>query len=211
MQIKVHIVKAMVYPVVTCRFETWTIKNAECWRIDAFELLEKTLDSPSDCKEIKLVNSKGNQSWIFIGRTDAEAEAPILWPPDVKNWLIRKDLKLGKIEGRRRGWQRMRWLGGVSDSMDMSLSKLRELVIDREAWHAVSMGLWRVRHDWANELNWTMPWWLLWLSSEVFGKLLTVKVIWYVFRKILAVSLLKGNWLYHNLKLTVNIWVQAAL
>ena len=76
--------------------ESWTVKKAECWRNDAFVVLEKNLESPLDCKEIKLVNPKGNQSWIFIGRTDAEAEMPILWPPDVKNWLIGKDPDAGK-------------------------------------------------------------------------------------------------------------------
>ena len=87
-------------------------------------VLEKTLQSPLDCKEIKPVNLKGNQPWIFIGRTDAEAEAPILWPPDAKSQLLEKTTMLGKIEGRRRsGWQRRRWLDGITDSMDMSLSK----------------------------------------------------------------------------------------
>ena len=82
-------------------------------------VLEKTLESPLDTKEIKPVNPKGNQPWIFVGRTDAEAEAPILWPPDAKSQLIGKDLDAGKLEGRRRrGWQRMRWLDGIADSME---------------------------------------------------------------------------------------------
>ena len=97
---KVHLVKAMVFPVVMYGYESWTIKKAEHRRIDAFELsrrvLEKTLESPLNCKEIQPVHSKGNQSWIFIGRTDAEAETPILWPPDANNWLIWKDPDAGK-------------------------------------------------------------------------------------------------------------------
>jgi len=94
---KVYIAKAMVFLVVMYGCESWTIKEAECWRIDAFELwCWRGLESPLDCKEIQPVHPKGNQSWIFIGRIDAEAEAPILWPPAVKNWLIWKDPDAGK-------------------------------------------------------------------------------------------------------------------
>ena len=95
---KVHLVKAMVFPVVVYGYESWTIKKAECWRTDAFELWcwRRLLRVPWTIKEIKPINSKGNQSWIFIGRTDAEAEIPILGPPDAKNWLTGKDPDAGK-------------------------------------------------------------------------------------------------------------------
>ena len=94
---KARLLKAMVFPVVMCGCESWTIKKAECQRIDAFELW---CCSPSDCKEIKSANPKGDQSWVFIGRTDVEAETPILWPPDGKNWLIWKDPDAGKDWGQ---------------------------------------------------------------------------------------------------------------
>ena len=92
---KIHLIKAMVFPVVVYGCQIWTIKKAECRIIDAFELLEKTLESPLDCKEIQPVHPKGDQSWVFIGRPDAKAETPVLWPPDVKNWLTWKDPHAG--------------------------------------------------------------------------------------------------------------------
>ena len=114
----------------------WTQKNWWFWTV----VLEKTYESPLDCREIRPVNLKGNQSWIFTGRTDAEA--PIIWPHDVKSWLIGKDPDAGKNEGRRRrGWDRKRLLNSITDSMDMNLSKFWETVKDRRAWCAAVHGI----------------------------------------------------------------------
>ena len=136
---KFHMVKAMVFPVVMYRCKRWTIKQAECWRIDAFELWYwRTLESSLDSQEIKLVNPKGNKLWIFVGRTDAED--PILWPTDAKSQFSGKDPdagedwgkeEKGKVEGRRRGWQRMRWLDDITSQWTWVWSDWK-MVKDRE-------------------------------------------------------------------------------
>ena len=150
----VHIVKAIVFPVVMYECESWTRKKAEHRRTDAFELwCWKRLESPLDCKEIKLVNSKGNQFWSFIGRIDAEVEAVILWPPDGKSRLARKEpwfwerLKAGG-DGDERGWDG--WMSSLTQWICVWASSKREWRTEKPGV-LQSMGLQRVRHNWATE------------------------------------------------------------
>ena len=117
--------------------ESWALKNWWCWTA----VLEKTLESPLDCQEIKVVHPKGDQSWIFIGRTDAEAEAPIFGPPDAKNWLIRKDFDAGKNWRQEKGPTEDEMVGWHHWPMDISLSKLWEMVKDRKACHVAVHGV----------------------------------------------------------------------
>ena len=142
-KVLLHLVKAMIFPVVMYGCKSWTIKKAECQKIDAFELwCWRRLKSPSDCKEIQPVHPKGHRSWIFIGRTDVEAATPVLWPPDAKNWLIGKDPDAGKDwRWEEKGSTEDEMVGCSTDSVDISLSKFCELVMDRKARHAAVHGV----------------------------------------------------------------------
>ena len=151
----------------------WELDHKEGWALKILcfwiTVLEKTLESPLYCKEIKPVNPKENLPWIFIGRTDAEAEVSILWPPDVKSWLTGKDPDSGKDWGQesRRGWQRMRWLDGITDSINMSMSKFRERVT-REAWGAAVHGVAKNRtglSDWTTTKK-RKSWYSYWLEID---------------------------------------------
>ena len=150
---KVHLVKALVFPVLWMDVRVGLQRKLSIKELMLLNCgVGETLESPLDCREIKPVNPKGNQFWIFIGRTDAEAETPIFWPPNVKSWLIWKDPDAGKgWSGRTRGWQGMRWLDGITDSMDLSLSKLQELGLDREVGMLQSWG--RKKSDTTEQQN----------------------------------------------------------
>ena len=153
---KVHLVKAMVFPVSMYGCESWTLKKAECWRIYAFELWcwRKLLRVPWTARRSNQSSLKEISPGCSLEELMLKLKLHYFGHLMQRADSFEKTLMLGKIEGRRRrGWQRMRWLDGITDSMDMSLGKLQELVMDREAWGAGFMGLQRVRHDWATELN----------------------------------------------------------
>ena len=152
---KVHLVKAMVFPIVMYGYESWTIKKAECWRIDSFELWywRRLLTVPWTARRSNQLLLKEISPEYSFGELKLKLKLnQILWQPVATNWLIGKDPDVGKDwRQEEKGRQRMRWLDGVTDSMDVSLSRLQELVMDREAWRAAVHAC---GHDWATEPNW---------------------------------------------------------
>ena len=166
-------------------------------------MLEKTLESPLDCKEIQPVHPKGDQSWVFIGRTDAKAETPILWPPDAKNWLIWKDPNAGRDWGQEeKGWQRMRWLDGITDSMDLSMGKLLELVMDKGG--LACCGSWGPKDS-------DMTEWLNWIKIHVINTCLKAwkKQHWKYIE--IMITVLKPMYIYLIIIITLSVYLPTCL